>query len=313
MERTVIVILGPTGSGKSKLSISLAKKIGGEIVSCDSMQIYRRMDIGTAKISKNEMENIPHHMIDIVEPNEEFSVGEYVKQAKKIIAEIFERNKVPIVVGGTGLYVKALTQNYDFGNTEKNLEIREKYKKILKEKGNEFLFNILNEKNPEIAKKIHVNDTKKIIRALEKIENKKNPEKDLEIQDWEYLIFGLNLPREELYRRINLRTEKMFEDGLENEVSNLIESGVSPRAQSMEGIGYKQVIYAKENNLTREELIGLVQQKTRNYAKRQLTFMRGIENLIWVDAKDAEKKILEVYYGNNWNNREELGGSFCPS
>lgn len=299
MERTVIVILGPTGSGKSKLSISLAKKIGGEIVSCDSMQIYRRMDIGTAKISKKEMENIPHHMIDIVDPNEEFSVGEYVKQAKKIFAEIFERNKVPIVVGGTGLYVKALTQNYDFGNTEKNLEIREKYKKILKEKGNEFLFNILNEKNPEIAKKIHVNDTKKIIRALEKIENKKNSEKNLEIHDWEYLIFGLNLPREELYRRINLRTEKMFEDGLENEVSNLIESGVIPSAQSMEGIGYKQVIYAKENNLTREELIGLVQQKTRNYAKRQLTFMRGIENLIWVDAKDAEKKILEVYYGNN--------------
>lgn len=299
MERTVIVILGPTGSGKSKLSISLAKKLGGEIVSCDSMQIYRRMDIGTAKITKKEMENIPHHMIDIVEPNEEFSVGEYVKQAKKIIAEIFERNKVPIVVGGTGLYVKALAQNYDFGFAEKNLEIREKYKKILEEKGNEFLFNILNEKDPEIAKKIHLNDTKKIIRALEKIENKKNLEKDLEIQDWKYLIFGLNLPREELYRRINLRTEKMFEDGLENEVSNLIESGVSPRAQSMEGIGYKQVIYAKENNLTREELIGLVQQKTRNYAKRQLTFMRGIENLIWVDAKDAEKKILEVYYGNN--------------
>lgn len=299
MERTVIVILGPTGSGKSKLSISLAKKLGGEIVSCDSMQIYRGMDIGTAKISKNEMEIIPHHMIDIVEPNEEFSVGEYVKQAKKIIAEIFERNAVPIVVGGTGLYVKALAQNYDFGFAEKNLEIREKYKKILEEKGNEFLFNILIEKDPEIAKKIHLNDTKKIIRALEKIENKKNLEKDLEIQDWKYLIFGLNLPREELYKRINLRTEKMFEDGLENEVSNLIESGVSLRAQSMEGIGYKQVIYAKENNLTREELIGLVQQKTRNYAKRQLTFMRGIENLIWVDAKDAEKKILEVYYGNN--------------
>ena len=299
MERTVIVILGATASGKSKLSISLAKKLGGEIVSCDSMQIYRRMDIGTAKISKKEMGNIPHHMIDIVEPNEEFSVGEYVKQAKKIIAEIFERNKVPIVVGGTGLYVKALAQNYDFGFAEKNLEIREKYKKILEEKGNEFLFNILIEKDPEIAKKIHLNDTKKIIRALEKIENKKNLEKDLEIQDWKYLIFGLNLPREELYRRINLRTEKMFEDGLENEVSNLIESGVSPRAQSMEGIGYKQVIYAKENNLTREELIGLVQQKTRNYAKRQLTFMRGIENLIWVDVQDAEKKILEVYYGNN--------------
>ena len=299
MERTVIVILGPTGSGKSKLSISLAKKLGGEIVSCDSMQIYRGMDIGTAKISKKEMENIPHHMIDIVEPNEEFSVGEYVKQAKKIIAEIFERNKVPIVVGGTGLYVKALAQNYDFGFAEKNLEIREKYKKILEEKGNEFLFNILNEKDPEIAKKIHLNDTKKIIRALEKIENKKNLEKDLEIQDWKYLIFGLNLPREELYRRINLRTEKMFEEGLEKEVSNLIESGVSQKAQSMEGIGYKQVIYAKENNLTRKELIGLVQQKTRNYAKRQLTFMRGIENLIWVDAKDAEKKILEVYYGNN--------------
>lgn len=299
MERTVIVILGATASGKSKLSISLAKKLGGEIVSCDSMQIYRRMDIGTAKITKKEMENIPHHMIDIVQPNEEFSVGEYVKRAKKIIAEIFERNAVPIVVGGTGLYVKALTQNYDFGNTEKNLEIREKYKKILKEKGNEFLFNILNEKNPEIAKKIHVNDTKKIIRALEKIENKKALKKDEEIQNWRYLIFGLNMPREELYQKINLRTEKMFEEGLEKEVYNLIKSGVSPSAQCMEGIGYKQVVFAKENNLTREELIGLVQQKTRNYAKRQLTFMRGIENLIWVDAKEAEKKILEVYYGNN--------------
>ena len=299
MERTVIVILGATASGKSKLSISLAKKLGGEIVSCDSMQIYRGMDIGTAKISKNEMENIPHHMIDIVQPNEEFSVGEYVKRAKKIIAEIFERNAVPIVVGGTGLYVKALTQNYDFGNTEKNLEIREKYKKILKEKGNEFLFNILNEKNLEIAKKIHVNDTKKIIRALEKIENKKALKKDEEIQNWRYLIFGLNMPREELYQKINLRTEKMFEEGLEKEVYNLIKSGVSPSAQCMEGIGYKQVVFAKENNLERKELIELVKQKTRNYAKRQLTFMRGIENLIWVDAKEAEKKILEVYYGNN--------------
>ena len=300
LKNTVLVILGPTCSGKTKLSISLAKKLGGEILSCDSMQIYKGMDIGTAKIKPEEMDGVLHHLIDIVEPNEEFSVGEYVKRAREIIKEILSRGKVPIIVGGTGLYVKALTLNYDFKNTEKNSILREKYKKIAEEKGNEFLYNLLKEKDKKIAEKIHFNDTKKIIRALEILEDKKSENKEIK-ENYNYLIFGLNIPRQELYEKINLRTKHMFESGLEDEVYNLLGSGLDKKAQSMEGIGYKQIIFAKENNLSKQETIELVQRKTRNYAKRQITFMKGIEGLIWVDSKNAEKEILKVVRENGKN------------
>ena len=301
MNNTVIIIFGPTGVGKSKTAIELAKKLDGEIISCDSMQVFSQLNVGTAKVTDEEKQGIVHHLLDVVSPSEEFSVGQYVQLAREKIKDILQRGKQPIVVGGTGLYIKALINNYDFGNAQKDENIREKYKKILEEKGNEYLYNILLKKDENIAKKIHFNDTKKVIRALEIIENNN---KILEKNDfnekinYNYLLFGLFLPREEMYEKINQRTIAMFKNGLVEEVKNLIKSGISEKAQSMQGIGYKEVVLGLKENFSEEEMIKLIQQKTRNYAKRQLTFMRGMENLIWVDAKNSVKEILEVINGN---------------
>ena len=299
MKKTVIVIFGPTGVGKSKTGVELAKLLNGEIISCDSMQVFSDMNIGTAKITIEEMQGVPHHLLNVVSPKEEFSVGAYVKLANQKIEEIFERGKQPIIVGGTGLYINALARGYDFGNTEKDEEIRNKYKQILEEKGNTFLYEILKNKDENVAKKIHENDTKKIIRALEILENKKNNEnieknnKKIE-NKYNYLIFGLNLPREEMYENINNRAKKMFEEGLVSEVKNLLKSGLTLENQSMQGIGYKEVVSGLSENKTEQEILELIQRKTRNYAKRQLTFMRGIKELVWVDAKNSVKQILEV-------------------
>ena len=296
MENAVIIIFGPTGVGKTKTAVELAKKLNGEIISCDSMQVFQKMDIGTAKVSEEEKQGVPHHLLDVVSPFEEFSVGKYVELATQKIDEIFKRGKQPIIAGGTGLYINALINNYDFGNAEKDEEIREKYKKILEKNGNEFLFNILKEKNPEIAKKIHQNDTKKIIRALEKIENKNQEKKELK-NNYKYLIFGLSLLREQIYENINLRAKKMFDCGLEEEVDSLLNLGLTLENQSMQGIGYKEIIQGRELGMGKEEILELVQRKTRNYAKRQLTFMRGINSLVWVDAKNATNEILEKING----------------
>lgn len=293
----VIVIFGPTGIGKSKTAIELAKRLGGEIISCDSMQVYRKMDIGTAKIKPEQMCGIKHHLLDVADPNEEFSVGKYSMLAKEKIKEIFERKNVPIIVGGTGLYINALKNNFDFGNAEKNDEIRKKYEKILNEKGKDFLVNVLKEKNPARAEKIEKNDTKRVIRALEIEENRKESEKQ-QADCYEYITFGLNADREKIYDNINKRTEIMFDEGLVEEVKNLIDSGVKTDAQSMQGIGYKEVIMGLKNGNSMAEIKELIKQKTRNYAKRQLTFMRGMSDLIWIDADHATEKILEVLNEN---------------
>lgn len=300
MEKTVIVIFGPTGVGKSKTAVKIAKELNGEIVSCDSMQIYKEMDVGTAKITKEEMAGIPHHLLDIVSPNQEFSVGEYVKLANEKFEEIFSRGKQPILVGGTGLYINALINDYDFGNTSRNEEIRNKYKKILEENGKEFLHNILKSKDEETSKLIHENDTKKVIRALEILENdKKQNIKDGKAEKkYKYLIFGLNTDREKIYENINNRAKKMFDDGLLDEVEGLQRKGLSLKNQSMQGIGYKEVIVGLEEGKSIDEILEIIQRKTRNYAKRQLTFMRGIKELIWVNSENAVKEILGVINGN---------------
>ena len=242
------------------------------------------------------MQGVPHYLLDVAQPWEEFSVGKYVELATEKIDEIFKKGKQPIIAGGTGLYINALINQYDFGNAKKDEKIREKYQKILEKYGNNYLFNILKEKNSEIAEKIHPNDTKKIIRALEKIENKNIEKKEIK-NNYKYIIFGLNLPREQIYDNINRRAEKMFDEGLEKEVDSLLALGLTLNNQSMQGIGYKEIIQGREQNLSRDEIIELVQRKTRNYAKRQLTFMRGIPGLIWVDAKNATNEILEELNG----------------
>ncbi|MGN0748772.1 MAG: tRNA (adenosine(37)-N6)-dimethylallyltransferase MiaA [Christensenellales bacterium] len=289
----VIVIFGPTGIGKSKTAVNLAKELNGEIISCDSMQIYKGLDVGTAKISCDEMDGIKHHLIDIIEPSDQFSVGDYVVLAREKIKDIISRKKVPIIVGGTGLYINALKNNFDFGNAGKSDEIRKKYEIVLKEKGKDFLYNLLKEKNPSRAEKIEKNDTKRVIRALEIEENKKEIANEKE-DNYQYIIFGLSAEREKIYDNINKRTEKMFNDGLIEEVKKLMDSGVKKDAQSMQGIGYKEVISGLENGNSVDEIKELIKRKTRNYAKRQLTFMRGMKDLIWVDASCATQKILEV-------------------
>lgn len=293
--KKVIVIFGPTGIGKTSLSIEVAKKLDGEIISADSMQIYKDMNIGTAKITKNEMQNIPHHMLNIVSPKEEYSVGEYVKDVKKIIGEIFSRKKTPIIVGGTGLYINGLINNYEFENAPKNEEIRSKYINIAEEKGKDFIYNLLKKENPIRAEQIHPNDVKRVIRALEITEIKKisdekhSPKKEKDSLDYEYIVFGLNMDKEKLYSRINARVDEMFEEGLMQEVENLLESGVKKENQSMQGIGYQEVIEGLENNLNEKEIKDLIKQHTRNYAKRQLTFMRKIKNLEWLDVNNNTK------------------------
>ncbi len=289
----VIVIFGPTGIGKSKTAVNLAKELNGEIISCDSMQIYKGLDVGTAKISCDEMDGIKHHLIDIIEPSDQFSVGDYVVLAREKIKDIISRKKVPIIVGGTGLYINALKNNFDFGNAGKSDEIRKKYEIVLKEKGKDFLYNLLKEKNPSRAEKIEKNDIKRVIRALEIEENKKEIVNEKE-DNYQYIIFGLSAEREKIYDNINKRTEKMFNDGLIEEVKKLMDSGVKKDAQSMQGIGYKEVISGLENGNSIDEIKELIKRKTRNYAKRQLTFMRGMKDLIWVDASCATQKILEV-------------------
>lgn len=296
MGKKVIVIFGPTGVGKTKTAVEIAKKIDGEIVSCDSMQVYKGLDKGTAKVTEEEKEGVPHHLIDIVSPFDGFSTGEYVLLAKKKIEEIFSRNKQPIIVGGTGLYIRSLVENYDFGNSKKDEKLREKYKKLLEEKGNIFLYNILKEKNPKIAEKIHFNDTKKIIRALEICENGKKIQEKKE-NKFDYLIFGLILPREEIYEKINLRAKLMFENGLVDEVETLLKQGLTEENQSMQGIGYKEIISGIKEGKSEKEMLENVQQKSRNYAKRQLTYMRGMKNLVWIDGKNSVREIMEKING----------------
>ena len=291
----VIIIFGPTGIGKSKVGIELAKKINGEIISCDSMQIYKNLDIGTAKLKNEEMDGIKHHLLDFVDPFEEFSVGQYVKYVKNTINEILSRNKVPIVVGGTGLYISALINNYDFFNVEKNDELRNKYENILNEKGKEYLYNILIKLDSKRAKEINVNDTKRIIRALEINDCKKDNIKTNKVgKNYEFIIFGLHEDREKLYENINLRTEKMFQEGLIQEINKLKEMGLNLNNQSMQGIGYKEVIQGMNEGRSIEEIKEIIKRKTRNYAKRQMTYMRGIKNLIWIEKENACKKIIEV-------------------
>ena len=289
----VIVIFGPTGIGKSKTAVNLAKELNGEIISCDSMQIYKGLDVGTAKISCDEMDGIKHHVIDIIEPSDQFSVGDYVVLAREKIKDIISRKKVPIIVGGSGRYINALKNNFDFGNAGKSDEIRKKYEIVLKEKGKDVLYNLLKEKNPSRAEKIEKNDTKRVIRALEIEENKKEIVNEKE-DNYQYIIFGLSAEREKIYDNINKRTEKMFNDGLIEEVKKLMDSGVKKDAQSMQGIGYKEVISGLENGNSIDEIKELIKRKTRNYAKRQLTIMKDMKDLIWVDASCATQKILEV-------------------
>ncbi len=274
----ILLIGGSTGVGKTEIAKRCGELLDGYLISCDSMQIYKEMDIGTAKISKEEQKKYPHALIDIVNPNEDFSVAEYVALAKKEIEKARKLNKVPIFVGGTGLYMKSLLFPYSFSSKDRNEKLREYYKNLCSTYGNEYVYNILKEKDLQRAEKLHYNDTKRVIRALEILENGtivKNEEKS----QYDYELVVLYDDREVLYDRINKRVDKMVDLGLENEVRNVIQKyNLTRESQSTQAIGYREFFDYFEGLKTKEETIEKIKQHSRNYAKRQITWFKTMKD-----------------------------------
>ena len=296
----VIVICGPTASGKTALSIELAKKINGEIISSDSMQIYKDMDIGTAKPSKGEMQGIKHYMLDLVEPDKRYSVADFKKDAEKAIEDILTKGKVPIVVGGTGLYVDSLIYGIEY----QELQFDEKYRKELEERvfneGLEILYNEAKQIDPQAMEKISHNDKKRILRVLEiyKATGKTKTEQESESRKngvkYDYKVFAINMDREKLYERINKRVDIMIEQGLIQEVENLLKKyTVFPT--SMQGLGYKEVVEYLQGNISKEEMIEKIKMETRRYAKRQITWFKKNKETIWIGPQDLQKILDESH------------------
>lgn len=294
----VLVVCGATASGKTSLAVACAKKLNTEVISADSMLVYRGMDIGTAKPTSEEMQGVPHHLIDVVSPKESFSVSDYEKKALPIVEELLLKGKVPVICGGTGFYLNSLLYKSQFGNAGANASVREKYEAILMEKGKSFLHSLLYEVDKESAEKLHENDTKRVIRALEIYETTgkaKSEQQDERIPRFEFVAVSIAYPRDLLYERINRRVDIMYENGLKEEVRSLLLSGVSLSNQSMQGIGYKEVAEGLENGYSDEEIKELIKKNTRNYAKRQITFFKRMENHVCLAPQDATaERVLDL-------------------
>ncbi len=304
MKSKVIVIVGPTASGKTAISVELAKKINGEIISSDSMQIYKDMDIGTAKVTKEEMQGIKHYLIDCVLPNERYTVSDFKKDAEFAIEEIIKKGKTPIVVGGTGLYVNSLIYGIEY----QDMEFDETYRNDLMKRAEnpEELENLWNEANkidPEAMKIISKNDKKRIIRVLEiyKATGKTKTEQEIISRangvNYDYKVFGINMDREKLYERINKRVDIMINQGLEEEVRNLLNK-YDEFPTAMQGLGYKEVKQYFDGILSREEMIDKIKQETRRYAKRQLTWFKANKEIIWLDSfKNTMQENIDIILG----------------
>ncbi len=294
----IVCIGGPTAVGKTATAIKLAKMFNGEIISCDSIAIYKKLDIGSAKPNMEEQSQAKHYMIDIREPNEEFSMAEYREEAKKIIDDIISRGKLPIVVGGTGLYMKGLLFPMELGNAERDESIRQKYKEIAKQNGGQYLLDYLKQIDPESAEKLHAKDISRIIRAIEIFEltgKTKSSFKTKMESEFDYFLIFLNDDRNELYKRIDKRVDLMLELGLENEVKNLISSyGLTRDNQSMGGIGYKEFFDYFENKISYEEMVDLIKKNSRHYAKRQLTWFKKMPNVREYQYKNLDRIIEDV-------------------
>ena len=295
----VIAICGPTASGKTALSIELAKKINGEIVSCDSMQIYKYMNIGTAKPDTQEMKSIKHYLLDIVEPNERYSVADYKRDAKKAIKEIIEKGKVPIIVGGTGLYLDSLIYEIEYQNIEFDEEYRKKLEKQVEEIGLETLYEEAKKIDPEAIEKISSNDKKRILRILEIYhatgKNKTEQEKESRKKEveYDYRVFAINWDREILYDRINKRVDIMIEQGLIEEVKEILKK-YDEFPTAMQGLGYKEVVQYLKGEYTKEEMIEKLKMETRRYAKRQLTWFRKNKQTIWLDGENGIQNNMKI-------------------
>ena len=292
MKNKVVFILGPTAVGKTAISVELAKRFNGEIISCDSVQIFRGLNIGSAKIRDEEKEGITHHLIDIKDPKDTLTAFQFVEEMKKKIKEISSEKKLPIVVGGTSLYVKSLIENYNFGGVGVDEEFRKKLNTLLEEKGLENLFEKLKKEDEKLASEIDSSNPQRVIRALEIAHFK--GEKKSSTCEVDPLVFALTLDRKMLYERINNRVERMLKDGLVEEVKGLLESGVTFDCQSMKAIGYKEVISYLEGEISYEKMVEDIKKHSRNYAKRQFTFLRGMKDVNYVEVDSVEKALREI-------------------
>lgn len=314
-KKPLIIITGPTSVGKTDLSINIAKAVDGEIISADSMQVYRHMDIGTAKIKPEEMQGVPHHLIDCMEPSEEFNIFLFKEMAVQAIEEILSRGRMPVIVGGTGFYIQSVLKDVDFLQEEKDNGCREKLQQLAREHGNEFLHEMLREADPAAAEKIHANNVKRVIRALEyhqqtgkKISEHNEAEEEKE-SPFDYLYFVINNDRKVLYERIEKRIDLMLEEGLVEEVKRLKDMGCTRDMVSMKGLGYKEILACLEGEISLSEAVYILKRDTRHFAKRQITWFKREKNVIWMNYPDFDNdkakmqaamlKMIGEHYGNN--------------
>lgn len=301
--RPLIVLTGPTAVGKTALSIELAKMVGGEILSADSMQVYRGMDIGSAKIRPREMQGVPHHLVDVLDPVQEFNVVVFQKLCRQAMEGIYGRGHIPILTGGTGFYIQALLRDIDFTENEENTEYRRQLEQLAAVKGSQVLHEMLTAVDPAAAQAIHAHNIKRMIRALEfhyltgeKISE--HNEREAERQSpYRYCYFVLNDDREKLYQRIEIRVDQMLEEGLVEEVRRLMDQGCRRDMVSMQGLGYKEILDYLEGDITLKEAVYRIKRDTRHFAKRQLTWFRREKDVIWINKPDFgydDRKILEV-------------------
>ena len=302
MKKPLIILTGPTAIGKTSLSIKLAKAVNGEIISADSMQVYKIMDIGTAKITSEEMEDVPHYLIGEITPDEEFSVVKFQQYAKRYIKDIYERNKVPILVGGTGFYIQSILYDIDFKENDTDTSYRTQLEQLAISKGSDYLHELLAKVDPESGNTIHPNNTKRIIRALEYIKQTGEPisvhnaEQRKKESPYNYKYFVLIGNRSKLYEAINQRVDIMVENGLIEEVKGLMSMGYTNDLVSMQGLGYKEIIDYLEGRSTLSEAIEILKRNTRHYAKKQLTWFRKEKDVIWVNKDDFSDEADIVDY-----------------
>ena len=303
MKKPLIILTGPTAVGKTDLSISLAKAVGGEIISADSMQVYKKMNIGTAKITKEEMDGVPHHLIDVLDPSEEFNVFLFKELAKKSMDEIYKRGHIPILTGGTGFYIQSVIYDIDFNEENGDKEYRKELEQLALLKGCEHLHNMLKEVDSKAADEIHANNVKRVIRALEYYKetgqkiSEHNKEQREKASPYNFAYFVLNDLRENVYDRINQRVDIMVKNGLVEEVTQLVNEGYIRNLVSMQGLGYKEIIDALNGEITMDEAIYRIKLETRHFAKRQLTWFRREKDVIFLNKNEFnyEKEAILKY------------------
>lgn len=284
----ILIICGPTASGKSQLAVQCAKILNSEIISADALDVYRGLNVGTAKPTENEMRGVKHHLLDVVDADKTFSVGDYKELARPIVDGLIDKGKIPVICGGTGFYINSILYDFSYGNSAANLKAREKYMLLAEERGKQAVFDILSAVDPETAEKLHPNDLKRVVRALEIYESgtKKSDIKDEKIPVYYYKAYCIDFKREELYARIDKRVNKMLGNGLIEEVEGLIKSGITVKNQSMQGIGYKEIYSYLNGNCTLSEAVAAIKLNTKHYAKRQITFFKRLDGLIRLKPDD---------------------------